>query len=205
MSKDESIGVSNKVFVMGLIIAILVSSMISVVVAMLFVGTGKVGPQGAKGDAGQQGPKGDPGTGIVASASTSVLSSATTTATDWSDIPGTAVTLTLGNTSNLLIMFTSEAGNSDPSGRVEIRAMLGSNPANTAVVGFTTMVGDATAGTPHTHELGWASYACNFYVPSVSSGTYTVKIQWVVSGINGVSVGTNSVGYRTLSVIALQP
>lgn len=45
--------------------------------------------------------------------------------------------------------------------------------------------------------LGWGAYTQNFYQASVSAGTYTVKIQWKVSG------GSGDVAERILTVIAL--
>lgn len=49
----------------------------------------------------------------------------------------------------------------------------------------------------HTHELGYMAYSYHFFKSSVQAGTYTVKIQWQVTG------GIGYVIRRTLVVSAL--
>ena len=56
MSEGKNLGVSKTMFVAGFIIAILVSSLISVMAATLIKG-----PKGDKGDTGSQGPQGEKG------------------------------------------------------------------------------------------------------------------------------------------------
>ena len=55
----EKIGLTKEMFVLGLIIAILVSGLVSAGISMQISGT--QGPKGEKGDTGPQGPKGDTG------------------------------------------------------------------------------------------------------------------------------------------------
>ena len=54
MFKEVSLGISNRTFIAGLIIAILASSTLSTVIATQWV----IGPQGPKGDKGDTGPQG---------------------------------------------------------------------------------------------------------------------------------------------------
>lgn len=69
MSEGKSLGISNRTFVVGLIIAILAASIFSTVVATQWA-TGPQGPKGDKGDtgpegpAGATGPQGEPGIGF---------------------------------------------------------------------------------------------------------------------------------------------
>lgn len=57
MSEARNLGISKTTFIVGLIIAILASSLISIAVSMQWAR----GPKGDKGDVGQTGPKGDKG------------------------------------------------------------------------------------------------------------------------------------------------
>jgi len=69
MSEGKSLGISNRTFVVGLIIAILASSILSTVIATQWA-IGPQGPEGDKGDTGAQGPagatgpQGEPGIGF---------------------------------------------------------------------------------------------------------------------------------------------
>jgi len=60
MVKEISLGISNRTFIAGLIVAILASSALSTVVATQRV-TGPQGPKGDKGDTGPQGLQGEQG------------------------------------------------------------------------------------------------------------------------------------------------
>jgi len=57
MSEGRSLGISNRTFVVGLIIAILAASILSTVIATQWA----TGPQGLKGDTGDTGPQGPQG------------------------------------------------------------------------------------------------------------------------------------------------
>jgi len=116
----------------------------------------------------------------------------------WVDMAGMSVTLTLDRTSHILIMFSTEAYNSDPAYRILVRARIGVIDAFPGSIDLTPTV-SAGLGAPYTHRhtIGYMAYSYNFYRPSVSAGTHTIKIQWMVSG------GTGYVGSRTLTVIAL--
>jgi len=69
MSKERSIGISKTTFIVGLIVAILASSVLSTGIATQWA-IGPQGPKGDKGDTGLQGPQGpqglpgEPGLGV---------------------------------------------------------------------------------------------------------------------------------------------
>ncbi len=90
-------------------------------------------------------------------------------------------------------MFNVEAYASENEW-VSIRALIGQDVAQPGEIYLTPNI------YPHdsqSHFIDWAAYGYNFYQPSVSSGTYTIKVQWKVSG------GRGYVTDRTLTVIAL--
>lgn len=110
-----------------------------------------------------------------------------TSSTTLEDMPEMAVNITLDRTSHLIILFSTEA-----------------KPAYNQMILVQAMVNETTAypGTIQLTPVGsispsYASYSYNFYLLSLSSGTYTVKMQWRVDG------GTGYIRFRTLTVIAL--
>lgn len=123
--------------------------------------------------------------------STTIISTADT---NWVDIADMAVTLNLDRTSHLLIMFSTNAMNDNETQRIVVRAMVDNDAAYPSGVYLNPIVGDRSL---HWHIVDYGAYAYNFYKPSVSAGTYTVKMQWKVSGSTGY------MRYRTLTVIAL--
>jgi len=124
--------------------------------------------------------------------STTVIS--TTQTGNWVNMTDMSVNLTLSRTSHLLIMFSATAQNNDPNNRVVMRALVNNLVAFPGAVFLTPTL---TVSELNQHAIGWASHAFNFYRPSVSAGTYTIKMQWIVT------VGTGDIGYRTLTVIVL--
>lgn len=122
---------------------------------------------------------------------------------NFEDLPFTSVNITLQRTSHLLIFFSADASNNLLSDAgdycIEARALVGDSTALPGSVYLTPIVGGTGfTGLPnHRHTLGYSSYSYNFYEPSLSPGTYTIKIQWCVTG------GTGYVSSRTLTVIAL--
>ena len=109
-----------------------------------------------------------------------------TASTTWTLMPGMSVDITLERKSHLLIMFSTEAANPDPTQFIAVRALVGENDALPGSVYLT----------PY-DTVDYASYTYNFYLPNVDAGTYTVKIEWKVSGSTGY------VWYRNLIVLAL--
>lgn len=117
----------------------------------------------------------------------------TTETTQYVDMNGMSVSLSLNRESHLLIMFSAEAFTSE-NRWMAIRALVGQDAAHPGEIYLTPNI------YPHDsqgHFIDCSSYGYNFFQPSVSPGTYTIKIQWKVSG------GTGYVLDRTLTVIAL--
>lgn len=124
----------------------------------------------------------------------SITTASTTETVAWTDMTGMSVSLTLDRTSHVLIMFRSEALNPTGGEVICIRALVDSNIAYPGTIQLTPIIWDYA----FTYDnIDVMSYTYNFYRPYVSAGTYTIKIQWRVSG------GTGYAYYRTLTVIAL--
>jgi len=155
---------------------------------------GPVGPQGIqgihgpKGDQGEQGPPGLPGVYAVATGSDMISTTETIQYIDMSDM---SVILTLTETSNILILVSMEAWPAYDE-RILIRALVGGDVADPGEVFLTPRI----VG-PDTYMVTWGSFGYNFYKPSVSPGTYTIKMQWKVSG------GLGDLIFRTMIVLAL--
>ena len=118
----------------------------------------------------------------------------TTETMNWVDMSAMSVIITLNRTSHLLIMFSSEAENTAEGNSILLRALVGGVVALPGAITLTPVVWDYA----FTYDIqDNMAYTYNFYKPSVSAGTYTIKIQWMVTG------GTGYAYYRTLMVIAL--
>jgi len=206
MSEAKSLaGISRTTFITGLIIAIAASSLLSTVIVTQWA-RGPEGPQGLKGDKGDtgtqgprgaqglQGPQGPPGLPGVFAVSWGNETISTTETFNYVDMANMMATLTIDETSDVLILVSVEAY-PDWDERIYLRALINGEVAKPGEVLLTPTIIDSVGG--DSYLLGFGSYTYNFYQPSVSPGTHTIKIQWVVSG------GTGDVGYRTLTVIAL--
>ena len=193
-------GVSRKAFIVGLIIAIAASSSLSTVITTQWARgpEGPQGPEGDKGDTGlqgiqglqgQQGLQGPPGLPGVFAVSWGIDPISTTETVNYADMANMSVTLTINETSTVLILVSVEA---TPSlyERIYITAMINGEAAKPGETVELTPVKSSAYS-----EM--ASYTFNFCEPSVSPGTYTIKIQWLVTG------GTGYIMYRTLTAIAL--
>ncbi len=131
--------------------------------------------------------------------STSGGYASTTETLGWVDMSGSSVNIRLNKTSNLLIMFSTDAEMADDQQQycISIRAMVGSVTADpTSVYLNPTMSDELGFPNAHKHWLGFAAYSYNFVKKSVSPGTYTIKIQWRVTGSTGYAY------YKTLAVMA---
>jgi len=126
---------------------------------------------------------------FVSTYSTDIAS--TTETAQHVDMSGMSVVLSLNRSSHILIMVSLEAL-ADYDERIYIRALINGEVAKPGEVWLTPVIYNLD-----TYLVGWASYTYNFYQPSVGSGTYTIQIQWKVSG------GSGDVALRTLTVIAL--
>lgn len=132
----------------------------------------------------------------------------------WIDINNMSPTITLQRTSQLLIFFNAEA-KIDGYGQITVRALVGTESASPYEVQLNPLLDyngfhDHTGATmssvfhthgiygegSHTHAFGYMPYSYMFS-KSAGPGTYTVKIQWKVTG------GVGYVTHRTLTVIAL--
>jgi hypothetical protein len=166
--------------------------------------TGATGPQGATGPAGPKGPKGDTGdTGpqgpqgeqgppgpMFPFNSTRSSGGDSTNSTSWEGMPDMAVDLTLTETSQLLIMFSSEAWVDVAGHYLMVQARINS-----------TLLAYPDGGNLYLTKQAKteaSSYSFNFYRPNVSAGTYTITIEWRM-----YTVGEGSVNDRTLTVMAL--
>jgi len=202
MSTEEKyVGISKTTFLVGLLIAIIASSLISTLVAMQWAviqgpkgdkgDTGEQGPQGLQGEQGPQGPQGLPSVFASKAANDSI---STTETVEYTDVSNMSVTLTLSEESDVLILFSCEAY-PDYDEQILIRALVGETIASPGEIYLTPIVYDYSE--TDIYLLWWGSYTYHFHQPSVSPGTYTIKIQWIVSG------GFGEIGFRTLTAMAL--
>lgn len=211
MSETKSLtGVSQRTFTVGLIVAILASSALSTGVAMTVIQQGPQGPKGDTGDTGPQGiqglqgpqgpqglqgqqgvqgPQGPPGLPGVFAVSWGTDPISTTETVNYADMADMSVTLTINETSTVLILVSVEATPSFDE-RIYMTAMINGEAAKPGETVELTPVKSSPVS-------AMASYTFNFFEPSVSPGTYTIKILWLVTG------GTGIIYYRTLTVIAL--
>jgi hypothetical protein len=199
MSETKSLtGVSQRTFIVGLIVAILASSALSTGVAMTVIqqgpqgpkgDTGDTGPQGIQGLQGQPGVQGPPGLPGVFAVSWGTDPISTTETVNYADMANMSVTLTINETSTVLILVSIEATPSLEE-RIYMTAMINEEAAKPGETVYLTPVKSSAYSAA-------APYTFNFFEPSVSPGTYTIKILWLVTG------GTGYIYYRTLTVIAL--
>jgi len=123
-------------------------------------------------------------------ASTFNTTEESTSSTSFVDMPDTSVSITLTRTSHLIIMFSGEAWVDGAGDSILIQALVDSTVANPSGA----LVVLTTAGTG---QHGVNSFI--FYLPNVSAGTHTIRIQWTM--LVGMNMG--HVAERTLNVIAL--
>lgn len=207
MSEGKSLkGISRTTFIVGLIIAILASSLLSTVVATQWARgpqgeQGLIGPQGPQGDTGPQGPpgpqgpqgeKGPPGLPGVFAVATGWDIIETTETIQFIDMSDMSVTLSFNSSSHILILV-SVVAMGDLDEYIVIRVLIGDEVALPGFIWLTPIIKDSNALPGY---ASWAAYTYNFW-SLVMAGTYTVKVQWKVSG------GTGAISGRTLTVIAL--
>lgn len=110
----------------------------------------------------------------------------------WEDIDGMSVTINLERTSHLIILFSTNSAVDNNDASILWRATIWN--------GTTTV--NAQPGDLYMQPGGlkankYANLSYDWYQPNVNAGSYTIKIQWAVSG------GTGWVSIRSLTVIAL--
>jgi hypothetical protein len=143
---------------------------------------------------------------IPSNSSYSYNAAQTSEAFNWVDIPDMSVTLTVNRTSNLMILFSTDAycavGPQEIT-RILIQATVNSIPADPNNVTLTPCVqSTGFAFLPsHAHYLSQGAYSYVFNMPALAPGVYTIKIQWQV--LYSSPQGTGYAGYRTLTVVAL--
>jgi molybdopterin-binding protein len=111
----------------------------------------------------------------------------TTSSTGWVDMESMSVSLRTNRTSFLLILFSFQYTADTTNTQMIFRAVVGSTEA------LPTYIYVIPA------KANWYSaYSYSFYMPSLTQGNYTIKIQWQ-SSLSAMQF----VGTRTLTVIAL--
>ena len=154
--------------------------------------TGETGPQGnpgPQGEIGPQGPQGLPGTGFSYFAVNGADSTSTTNSyPNFVDVPMMTLSVNLGETSDLLIMFSGETRLAVSEETLYIRALVGQEIADPGYLWLSQSVGS--------DALGREGHSFNFHLDSVAPGTYDVKIQWCTQNLGAY------IDARTLSVIA---
>jgi len=110
---------------------------------------------------------------------------ANTTSTDWVDMDGVSVTLSLNETSHILIICTLMATTVPVGNAIFMRASVGTE---TAIPFEYQLVGDTDT---------YTTFTVSYHLSSVAPGTHTVKMQW------RVSAGTGWAIRLALTVVAL--
>jgi hypothetical protein len=193
--EEKSIGISKNMFIVGLLVAIVASTLIStIVVTQLGAIQGPKGDTGLQGEQGPQGNVGPAGPAGVFGSKASNLSISTTETMQFVDVDEMSVTLTLTETSHILIFFSCEAW-PDYDETILIHALVGETVASPGQVYLVPIVWDYSE--TDVYSLWWGSYTYNFYQTPVDPGTYTIKIQWMISG------GVGDMSFRTLTAMAL--
>jgi len=138
------------------------------------------GIQGPKGDQGEQGSQGPPTVFDVIHLE--VFSDKDTEI--FEDFPATSITITLENTSDLLVLFSTNARVFEEDATIVWKAL---------VDGVECFPGEVAL------QPSWklfSSVSFSFYKPSVGAGTHTVKMQW------SVWLGSARAYIRTLAIMA---
>lgn len=186
-------GISMTTFIIGIIIAILVSSGISIIFTNQSV-VGSQGPQGPQGETGPQGEMGPPGPqGPPGESSLDIPivhqsfwypGQSGETYPNWADITtDSPLKITVTETSTLVIVFQAILRltwypTTFGTARIDIRALVDGTPATP----------NEKTGVEAPHEAGETSinhspFTGVFY-QEVQPGTHNVQIQWYVLGEN---------------------
>jgi len=180
-------GVSRTTFLVGVVVAILVSSLMSAVISMQYAR----GPKGDKGDTGPIGPQGPPSISKIPLAYTvsSVGAEANYTYPEWVDIVSVfneqmSVQVSVENSSNLLIVFQTYlrvywAPTTIGWARIDIRALVNNIPASP-----NEMQGVEAPSSSYGASVSGNAPYCGIFWQQASAGVHSVKIQWRVFASN---------------------
>ena len=195
-------GISKTIFISGIILALVASSIISYVLVTQLTSveglkgeqgdtgpTGPMGPQGLQGEQGLIGPAGLAGgiTEIPISSFSRWSDSFTTSSTQWTDIivsnNPVSTQITVESDSTLLLTFNSYLRGtwlSTTSGwtRLEIRALIDNVPATPETVYALEVPSGQSGSDASSHNSHSSSFLGN-----VSAGTHTIRIQCQLLGL----------------------
>jgi len=184
--------VSRRTFIAGFIVAILISSLISFIIATKLA----VGPQGPKGEKGEPGPRGPPGISEIPVAykvHESSISLDGETYPEWVDMIGIegpiSVQIRTENKSNLLIIFYAYLrGEWAPSSfgwaSIRIRAVVDGEiawPSNRMLSQGVKAL--EVPSKEYGANVSSHTPFCGIFNAEVSAGLHSVKIQWSTLGL----------------------
>jgi hypothetical protein len=135
------------------------------------------------------------GSDVLPVYSVSAITEVTTSSTDWVDVPEMTIEITLTRYSRLMYIYTVSA-KQDTAGQMAFARVIldGSWPTYSV----STIAPSIEYSSGHTHGTWWRYTNHVVVTPSVRApGTYTVKLQWTVSG------GTARMQGRNLEIIVL--
>jgi hypothetical protein len=199
MSEGKAVGISRTMFIVGLTVAILVSSLLSVGITMHFA----KGPQGDKGDIGPQGLQGPSGISRIPFVykESFVGAESNSTYPNWVDIISVfdepiSTQISVENESTLVIIFQAYlrvywAPTTIGWARIDIRALVDNEIATPdelqGVEAESWVYGANVSGNAPFSGIFWKQ---------ISAGVHNVKIQWYVFASNA---------YGSHSAYALNP
>jgi len=193
------VGISKTTFIVGLITAILVSSLLSVGITMQFA----KGPKGDKGETGSIGPQGPSGISRIPLVYEEPFVSAESNSTypNWVDMISVfdepiSAQISVENESTLVIVFQAYlrvywAPTTIGWARIDIRALVDNELATPSELQGV----DAESWVYGANVSGCAPF-CGIFWRQISAGVHDVKIQWYVFASNA---------YGSHSAYALNP
>lgn len=111
----------------------------------------------------------------------------------WEDIGGMSVVITLERTSNLIVLFSTNAAMDDTGYSISWQAVMRYENGTESIL----WPGQVYMQPGGLETSKYATLSYNWLQPNVAAGSYTVKVQWYVQG------STGWVYSRSLVVIAL--
>jgi len=170
-----SAGISRGMFIAGIVVAVLTSTIISSVITMLWARRSSSVP-------------------FVSQHSLNVV---TTNSTEWVDLDPMSASITVDGASRLLISFSAEyqgVREDTTTTWVWVRALVDETPAFSYKG---TLSGAAVLAIRETVN---EEFTYSFFWDEVSAGTYTVKMQWFVG-----SASVDATAYKSSLVVVALP